>query len=313
MPAKNQPLTLVLGGGGFIGSHLVGALLAQGRRVRVLELPYRKYERLIPRHANLEWIEGNFANAHDIKRALDNAESVFHLVSTTQPQSSNDNPAFDIQSNLLATIGLLEHMRPLKKIPLIFISSGGTIYGKPQIIPIPETHPTEPQCSYAIVKLAIEKYLALYHLLYGIDYRILRLANPYGPGQEANHSQGLIGAFLPKILGDRPIEVWGDGSTVRDYFYIGDAIEALLLAEHYHGDRRIFNIGSGRGHSIKEIIAALEDVTGKKADVRFTAKREFDVPVSILDILLAQEELGWRPSTALDKGIRMTMDWLQYS
>lgn len=313
MTAENQPLALVLGGGGFIGSHLVGALLARGRRVRVLEPPYRKYERLIPRHENLEWIEGNFANAHDIERALGDADSVFHLVSTTQPQSSNDNPAFDIQSNLLATIGLLEHMRFLKNIPLIFISSGGTIYGKPQIIPIPETHPTEPQCSYAIVKLAIEKYLVLYHLLYGINYRILRLANPYGPGQEANRNQGLIGAFLPNILGGRPIEVWGDGSTVRDYFYIGDAIEALLLAEHYPGDQRIFNIGSGKGHSIKEIIAALEDVTGKKANVHFTAKREFDVPVSILDIRLAQRELGWCPSTVLDEGLRMTMDWLEHS
>jgi len=313
MTAENQPLVLVIGGGGFIGSHLVGALLARGRRVRVLEPPYRKYERLIPRHENLEWIEGNFANAHDIKRALDNADSVFHLVSTTQPQSSNDNPAFDVQSNLLATIGLLEHMRSLKNIPLVFISSGGTIYGKPQIIPIPETHPTEPQCSYAIVKLTIEKYLALYHLLYGINYRILRLANPYGPGQEANRNQGLIGAFLPNILGDRPIEVWGDGSTVRDYFYIGDAIEALLLAEHYSGNHRIFNIGSGRGHSIKEIIAALEVATGRKAKIRFTEKREFDILVNILDITLAQKELGWRPSTVLNEGLRMTMDWLEHS
>lgn len=310
---NNTSQTLVIGGGGFIGSHLVSALLLQGRRVRVLELPYRTHIKTIPQHSNLEWIEGNFGNTHDISRALSDVDAVFHLVSTTQPQSSNDNPRFDIQSNLLATIGLLEQMCAMPEVPLIFISSGGTVYGRPQQTPIPETHPTEPQCSYGIVKLAIEKYLALYHLMHGINYRVLRLANPYGPGQERNRTQGVIGTFLSRILQGQPLEVWGDGSVVRDYVYIGDISSALLQVERYQGKKRIFNIGSAIGHSVIEIIAAIERVSDKKVDVHFSAKREFDVSVSVLDIQRAQKELGWQPYTTLDDGLCATLAWMKRS
>jgi UDP-glucose 4-epimerase len=297
---------LVLGGGGFIGSHLVTALLAQGARVRVLERPYRQRSKVLPEHPALEWQEGDFGNTQDIQHALEDVDTVFHLVSTTQPKSSNDDPAFDVGSNLLATLNLLELLREKKATQLIFISSGGTVYGTPQYTPIPETHPTEPTCSYGIVKLAIEKYLALYRLLHGLDYRVLRLANPYGPGQEANRAQGAVGTFLSRVVHDEPMEVWGDGSVVRDYLYISDTISALLRAAAYKGDERIFNIGSGGGHSIREIISAIEEVTGKTAQVRYTAARKFDVPVSVLDIKRAQHELGWQPGVHLNEGLRLT-------
>ena len=297
---------LVLGGGGFIGSHLVTALLAQGARVRVLERPYRLRSPGLPEHPALEWLEGDFGNTQDIHRALADMDIVFHLVSTTQPQSSNDDPAFDVSSNLLATLNLLDQLREKKNTALVFVSSGGTVYGRPQQTPIPETHPTEPTCSYGIVKLAIEKYLALYRLLHGLDYRVLRVANPYGPGQEANRAQGAVGTFLSRVVHDEPIEVWGDGSVVRDYLYISDTISALLQVARYQGEERIFNIGSGGGHSIREIISAIEEVTGKTARVRYTAARKFDVPVSVLDIKRAQNELGWQPRTHLNEGLRLT-------
>jgi UDP-glucose 4-epimerase len=298
--------SLVLGGGGFIGAHLVSALLSNGASVRVLERPYRDRTRLIPDHPNLEWQEGDFGNAHDIRHALEGVNTVFHLVSTTQPQSSNDDPAFDVQSNLLATLGLLEQLRNRPEVTLVYISSGGTVYGKPQQTPIPETHPTEPTCSYGIVKLAIEKYLALYHLLHGLEYRVLRLANPYGPGQEANRAQGVVGTFLSRVAHGEAIEVWGDGSVVRDYLYIGDAVAALQQAAAYKGRERIFNIGSGSGHSVREIIAVIERTTGKTANVRYTAARKFDIPVSVLDITRAKTELGWEPKIELDAGLRLT-------
>ena len=297
---------LVLGGGGFIGSHLVTALLAQGVEVRVLERPYRTRMPNIPEHPALEWQEGDFGNLQDIHRALKEVDVVFHLVSTTQPKSSNDDPSFDVESNLVATLRLLEQLRG-RNIPLIFISSGGTVYGTPQHTPIPETHPTEPTCSYGITKLAIEKYLALHQLLHGLDYRVLRVANPYGPGQEANHAQGVVGTFLSRVMHDEPIEVWGDGSVVRDYLYISDTVSALLQAAAYRGTQRIFNIGSGGGHSVREIIAAVEQVTGKKAKVSYTAARKFDVPVSVLDISRARSELGWQPEVDLHEGLRLTL------
>lgn len=304
---RNILRALVLGGGGFIGSHLVTALLARGDRVRVLERPYRQRSPALPTHPGLEWQEGDFGNTQDIHRALEGVDIVFHLVSTTQPQSSNDDPNFDVSSNLLATLNLLEQLRDKKETKLIFVSSGGTVYGRPQLTPIPETHPTEPSCSYGIVKLAIEKYLALYHLLHGLDYRVLRVANPYGPGQEANRAQGVVGTFLSRVMHDEPIEVWGDGSVVRDYLYISDTISALLQIADYQGPERIFNIGSGGGHSVREIIAAIEQVTGKKAQIRYTAARKFDVPVSVLDITRARNELGWQPGIDLNEGLRQTL------
>lgn len=296
---------LVLGGGGFIGSHLVASLLERGTQVRVLERPYRQRMQTIPDHSGLEWQEGDFGNIQDIRRALDGVDIVFHLVSTTQPQSSNDDPAFDVESNLVATLRLLEQLRD-KKISLVFVSSGGTVYGRPQHTPIPEAHPTEPTCSYGIVKLAIEKYLALHHLLYGLNYRVLRVANPYGPGQEANRAQGVVGTFLSRVLHDEPIVVWGDGSVVRDYLYIADTVTALLQAAEYHGTERIFNIGSGCGHSVREIVTAIEHETGKAARIQYTAARKFDVPVSVLDISRARNELGWQPQVSLAEGLHLT-------
>lgn len=301
---------LVLGGGGFIGSHLVTALLALGMQVRVLERPYRTRMPSIPDHPALEWQEGDFGNVQDIHLALLDVDVVFHLVSTTQPKSSNDDPCFDVESNLVATLRLLDQLRG-SKTRLIFASSGGTVYGTPRHTPIPETHPTEPTCSYGITKLAIEKYLALYRLLHGLDYRVLRVANPYGPGQEANRAQGVVGTFLSRVMHDEPIEVWGDGSVVRDYLYISDTVSALLRAADYQGPERIFNIGSGGGHSVREIIAAVEQVTCKKARASYTAARKFDVPVSVLDITLAKKELGWQPEVNLNAGLRLTQQRLK--
>lgn len=310
MIRDNEHCTLVLGGGGGIGSQLVRSLLFHGRRVRVLELPHRRQFRIIPEHPNLEWLEGDFVNINDVSSALRNVDAVYHLVSTTQPKSSNDNPQYDVHSNLIGTLQLLEGLRTMPEIPLIFISSGGTIYGNPLHSPIPETHATDPICSYGIVKLTIEKYLAYYHREYGLNYRVLRLANPYGPGMEVHKMQGVIGVFMSHILHGQAIDVWGDGSVVRDYVYIGDVCNALVLAESYKGAEHIFNIGSGQGYSLLEIVSAIERVTERKANIRFSAERKFDVQVSVLDIRRAQEELGWHARTSLEDGLIATREWL---
>ena len=298
---------LVIGGGGFIGSHLVKALLLNGQYVKILD---NRISSIIDQHPNLEWIAGDFGNKQDLDIALKNVDIVYHLVSTTQPQKSNENPAFDIQSNLINTITLLDKVRAIPNLKIIFLSSGGTVYGTAQQTPIPETHNNEPQCSYGIVKLAIEKYFSLYNLLYGINYRILRLANPYGPGQ-ANLQQGVIGAFLLRTLQNKQLEIWGDGTIVRDYIYIKDVIDAIMLASTYNGKTRIFNIGSGSGRNVIEILNVIERVTEKKANVIYIAKREFDVSVSILDISLAEKELGWKPETSFEYGIKETINWIQ--
>ena len=145
-----------------------------------------------------------------------------------------------------------------------------------------------------------------YRILHGLDYRIVRLANPYGPGQEANRAQGVAGTFLYRVAQGLAIEVWGDGSVVRDYLYIGDAVSALRRTAEYGGGERIFNIGSGTGHSVNEILTAVEAAAGRNAEVRSAPGRKFDVPAGILGISRAQAELGWRPAVDLAAGLRLT-------
>ena len=181
----------------------------------------------------------------------------------------------------------------------------------PEQIPILETHATDPVCSYGITKLSIEKYLHLFHVLYGLDYTVLRLANPFGEGQRVQASQGAVAVFLGKILRGEPIGIWGDGSVVRDYIYIRDAIDAMLAALERTTSEHVFNIGSGRGHSLNELIDLMEAVTGRTADRRYLAGRQFDVPANVLSIARATQFLDWSPKVSLDSGLKIFSDWLR--
>lgn len=197
----------------------------------------------------------------------------------------------------------------IKKI--IFISSGGTVYGIPRYLPLDEEHPTDPICAYGITKLAIEKYLGLYRRLYGLDYIVLRLSNPFGERQRTQAHQGAMAVFMGKVLRREKVEIWGDGSVVRDYIYIGDVIDAMVAALEYSGPERIFNIGSGNGVSLLEALVVIERVTGIKADRLFQEGRPFDVPASVLSIDRAGIELGWKPRTTFMAGLERMSNWLK--
>ena len=197
---------LVLGGKGFIGSHLSRAL---GAEAQVFDKPQ------------------DFLDAAQLEPALANVEIVYHLISSTVPKSSNDDPVADLESNVVGTLRLLELCRRRQVRKVVFVSSGGTVYGVPRATPIAEDHPTEPICAYGIHKLAIEKYLHLNWVLHGLDYHVLRVANAYGEGQRTDTAQGAVAAFLERALHGKPVQIWGDGSVVRDYVYVGDIVEAL--------------------------------------------------------------------------------------
>ena len=239
---------LVLGGGGFLGAHLCRGLLEENHSVRVFD------RCAAPQGAtSLEWMRGDFAQCQGVALALAGCEVVYHLVSTTIPRTSNDDPAFDVHSNVVATVRMLESACKAGVRKIVFVSSGGTVYGVPQTVPITEEHPTLPVCSYGIGKLTIEKYLHLFHVLHGLDYCILRLANPFGEGQNVTGAQGAVAIFLHRALSGETIDIWGDGSVVRDYFYVSDAVRALLLAKSCSSQQRIFNIGSGSGKSLNQL------------------------------------------------------------
>jgi UDP-glucose 4-epimerase len=211
----------------------------------------------------------------------------------------------------VATLQLLDAMVSRKVGKIIFISSGGTVYGAPRYIPVDEAHPTEPQVSYGIVKLAIEKYLLMYERLHGIKTAILRVANPFGERQRVETAQGAVGVFLYRALRGLPIEIWGDGSVTRDYVYIGDVAEAFASALTYSGAQSVFNIGSGAGTSLNELIALVEKLLRHPVEKRYFPGRTIDVPVNVLCNDLARRELGWTSKVPLFIGLEKTARWMR--
>jgi len=193
----------------------------------------------------------------------------------------------------------------------VFPSSGGTVYGIPKVIPIKEDHPTNPISSYGIIKLAIEKYLALFWTLYGLDYCILRISNAYGERQAANGAQGVIPTMIDKALHHQEIRIWGDGSVIRDYIHVSDIVAAFLNAAIHRGEPKIFNIGSGIGHSVNDIANTLEGLFEESLDLFYEPGRAYDVPVNILDNSLARQGLHWEPRVNLSDGIRQTLEFMR--
>ena len=301
---------LVLGGAGFLGRNLVEALIQGDWKVRVFDRPGSFPLNNISNHQRIECYEGDFTNTAQVEEALEDCDIVFHLISTTLPKTSNDNPVYDIESNVVASVRMMEASERCGIRKIIYISSGGTVYGVPNTTPIPEAHSTDPICAYGIGKLMIEKYLKLFHVNSGIDYSILRLANPYGKFQSAESIQGVIPVFLKKILEGKPVEIWGDGSVVRDYIFTDDVVAALILSMEKTTTQKIFNIGSGTGHSLNDILTMIEQVLDTKVQRVYQAGRSFDVPDNVLDISNAEQYLDWRPKISLKTGLTKTADYI---
>lgn len=302
---------LVIGGNGFIGTHLVSLLQKEEIGVRVFD---RYPSAFAEPSSSVEYVIGDLGNHGVLHEIVDGIDWVFHLAYTTLPKTSNDDPVYDIRSNLIDTVQLLEECRKGSPKKVLFISSGGTVYGAPQTTPISETHPTEPICSYGITKLAIEKYLHLFLHLDGLEYAVTRMSNPYGEGQNPNAKQGAIGVFLGRVARNEPIEIWGDGTVMRDYIYIEDAVKALLAAAKYTpglSDPRVFNIGSGQGQTLNHIVELIRDVAHKEVKVDYKEARNLDVQANVLDNSLAKKYLDWKPTTDLKSGIERSWKWIE--
>src|SRR5690606_9799411 len=196
---------------------------------------------------------------------------------------------------------------------IAFISSGGTVYGIPEEVPINESHPINPIVSYGIIKRTIEKYLYMYYKLYGLNYYIFRLSNPYGERQNPHAAQGAIPVFIYKALNNIPIEIWGDGSITRDYIYIKDTVDVIAKSISVKTDHKIFNISSGKGYSLNEVIDLIKKVSGLDPMVNYTEGRGIDVSVNILDNSLAKETFDWEPSTDIEDGIRRTYEYIYHN
>ncbi|MBU9227189.1 NAD-dependent epimerase/dehydratase family protein [Burkholderia multivorans] len=295
---------LVTGASGFIGRSLVERLRRDGHIVRcaVRRATHGADDIECPLGASVDtWLS-----------AIDGVDGVFHLAWSTVPRTANSAPLDDVATNVLGTVALLEAMRRCPGVPFVFASSGGTVYGVPEARRVSESHPLRPLGVYGASKASVEGYAMLYRRQFGVDARILRVSNPFGPGQKVEGQLGAASIFAWRALAGLDIQIWGDGSVVRDYLYIEDAVDAFVATMGATADvlgqgDPIFNIGSGEGTSLKQIVETIGDILGTRVCVKYEGARSFDVPVSILDISRAKNVLGWIPKTSFRDGMTETI------
>jgi UDP-glucose 4-epimerase len=303
--AKSEKVA-VIGAGGFLGTNLARFLASRVEDVRC----YGRRRAFPEALQGLSWATGELTDAR-LAETVAGCDVVIHLASTSTPATADRDILADAEANVMGSLRLMEHCVAGRVGRLVFISSGGTIYGIPATIPTPESAPTDPITAYGAAKLAIEKYLEIFRRQHGLDYRVLRVANVYGPYQTAEKGQGVVAAFLARALADQALEIWGDGQVVRDYVFISDVAEAIWAAMRHDGAHRVFNIGGGTGASVLQIAAAIEQLVGHPLQRRFHPARPVDVPVSILDHSLATHELGWQPAVNLEQGLVQTLEWMR--
>jgi UDP-glucose 4-epimerase len=251
---------------------------------------------------DVDWISAD-VGTDTATPAIAGTDFVFHLACSTYPSTSNLDAAFDLESNLVGSVRMIQTAVKCRVRRLIFISSGGTVYGLPRQNPIPENHPTEPICSYGIHKLAIEKYLYLFRALKDLDSLVLRVSNMYGDCQNLERPLGAVSHFTHRAVNGQPIEIWGDGSVRRDYVHVDDVVSALLKSIPYQGSERLFNIGSGRSVSLNQLLDLIRRRVDTQIVVKYLSPRSFDVQENVLDIGRAATELDWRPSISLEVGL----------
>jgi UDP-glucose 4-epimerase len=299
---------LVTGGTGFLGRALVARLRNQGHIARVAGRfpggagPFVACDLDSPVEA---W-----------RAAVEGCSGVFHLAWATVPSTANANPLADLEINVAGTLRLLEALRHSPHIPIMFASSGGTVYGEAERLPLSEHHPLRPKTAYGVSKTASEHYALLYRRLWGLDTRIVRLSNPFGPGQDIRGQLGAASIFAARLLAGEGIEIWGDGSAIRDYIYVDDAISGLLATmsvppDRFKGLDPVVNIGSGRGVSLQELISLLTHILGKPIEVLYKPARDFDVRANVLDITRARSLIGWSPTITLEEGLSRHIGYLK--
>lgn len=292
-----------------MGSHIVDKFLAEEHEVCVYDLYPERFRRSPKK---ITFYTGDFGNVGALEELIATGfDAVIHCVSTTTPKSSNESPEFDIQSNVIGTLYLLDICVKHKVGKLVFLSSGGTVYGDiGDLDLVDESHAVRPMCSYGVSKLTIEHYLDVYKHLRGLDYVALRLSNPYGERQSPLRALGALTVFLHRTLKNQNIEIWGDGGVTRDFIYVGDVANAVYLAT-INPVSGVFNVGTGTGLSIRDILEKISSVVGVQAPVTWLPSRLFDVPRIVLDATKLKRATGWGCRTTFQDGVAITAEWLR--
>lgn len=304
---------LLLGAAGFIGTNLTIELAKKTEdEITLVDRSKAFFKPIVSMDLkNVHILEADLTVDMDFDSILKDQEVVYHLVSTTVPTTSNQHISQELVSNVIFSANLFEACIRCGVKKVVFVSSGGTVYGKEVDCPLKEKTATNPISSYGVQKITIEKLLYLYRYMYGLDYRIIRLANPYGPYQRPNGVLGAVTTFTYKALKGDEITVYGDGSVVRDFIYIDDAIRAIMKIVNGENKHRTFNLGCGYGTSIKQVLETIEKALGIKLNVSYLEGRKVDVPVNYLDISRYEKYYGALNPISLEDGIRKTANFMK--
>lgn len=303
---------IILGAAGFIGTNLALALAKnKENQITLVDENINYFNAVLKNIDNIKLIEKSFCKDTDFEELLKGQGIVYHLASTNVPSNSGRNIPLELESNIIVTSQMLDACVKDHVQKVIFMSSGGTVYGKQLACPLKEDLPTFPINSYGVQKVTIEKLLYMYDYMYGLDYRVIRLANPYGPYQRPNGKLGAVTTFTYKAVKNEPIELYGDGSVVRDFIYIDDAVNAIMTIANGHDYHKTFNVGSGKGTSIKELLELIGQTLGKELVINRHEGRKADVSYNYLDITRYESRYGQLNKHNLEKGILLTKDFLE--
>jgi UDP-glucose 4-epimerase len=302
--------TLVIGGGGFIGMHLIASLLSYGRRVTVIG---RSKVPAYPLPDEVKYCSGDFGELGFISGLLDEHQEVIHLAYATVPNTSFDNPLTDLLQNLPPTVQLFAEVAK-RGARLILVSSGGTVYGEADRLPIMENHPTSPISPYGVTKLTLEKYAHLYAVTHGLEVICVRPGNAYGVGQRPYIGQGFISTALSSMMNSQEIKIFGESGSIRDYVYVTDIAAGIVSVLESGHLSETYNIGSGVGRSNMDVVQAISLLVvdrGAEALVKHLPERVFDVKTNILDSTKLSLHTGWTPKIEFNDGLVKTRDWLR--
>ena len=299
----------VIGGTGFIGSHLVELLIANKRQVTVIGRSASP-TRDLPE--GVCYIAGDYGDKNFLANALQGMKEVIDLAYSTVPQTSFENPINDITSNLPAAVNLFEVASSMDLKKLIVVSSGGVIYGDPHYLPINESHPTNPISPYGITKLAVEKYAFMFHRIRSLPVICVRPSNAFGGRQQPFVGQGFIATAIASILKRKEIAVYGEQGTIRDYIYVTDITEGIFSLLEKGMPGTCYNIGTGIGKSNKDVLDTLIPIAkdfSLKTKTKYLSPRGYDVPVNILDSMKLTNETGWKAEVSFEEGMEKTWKW----
>lgn len=295
----------IFGANGFIGRHLTTRLVAEDRSVVTVA---RSYEQPPGAGERLRVVTADLRDQDAIARSLDGVGTVVQLMGSSTPAQGNARTVEDIENNVIPHVQFLNQCVEAGVQRFVFLSSGGSVYGPVGSSPVPESAVTNPISSHGVTKLMVEKFIGLHAQLDGLDHVILRVANPFGPGQVVRHGQGLIPALLGRFRAGLPVTIVGDGSAERDYIYIDDVVEAIVAAIDLTGrPRETVNVGTGISRSVIAIVRAIESAANLRFDVEWSPARPSDVPSIALDVTRARTVLGWEPRVDFTDGLRRTL------